>query len=84
MLKQKNNSDQKVYAYMACMSYKEKFPSGNSGDSLQSTNWILDSGSTCHMTPEVSDFITGLLKETDKNIEVADVHHVTEKQTGKV
>ena len=23
------------------------------GDSLKSTNWILDSGATCHMTPQV-------------------------------
>ena len=26
------------------------------GDSSQLTNWILDSGRTCHMTPETSDF----------------------------
>ena len=31
------------------------------GDSLQLTNWILDSGATCHMTPEVSDFTPGSL-----------------------
>ena len=27
------------------------------GDSLQFKNWILDSGSMCHMTTHVSDFI---------------------------
>ena len=32
------------------------------GDILQLTNWILDSGATCHMTPEVSDFIPGRQK----------------------
>ena len=36
------------------------------------------------MKPEVSDFIPGLLDNTDKNIEVADRHHVTEKQKGQV
>ena len=32
------------------------------------------------MTPEVSDFISGSLEDTDKHIEVADVHHVTAKK----
>ena len=32
------------------------------------------------MTPEVSDFIPGSLKDTNKYIEVADGHHVTEKK----
>ena len=34
----------------------------------------------CHMTPEVSDFISGSLDDTDKHIEVADGHHVLAKQ----
>ena len=34
---------------------------------LQLTNWILDSGVTYHMTPEILDFIPGPLVET-KNI----------------
>ena len=54
------------------------------GDSLQLTNWILDSGATFHMTPEVTDFIPGSLEDTDKFIEVADRHHVTAKQKGSV
>ena len=54
------------------------------GDSSKLTNCILDSGATCHTTPEVSDFIPGALKDTDKYIEVADGHHVTEKQKGQV
>ena len=36
------------------------------------------------MTPEVVEFITGSLMETDKYIEVADGHFVTAKKTGEV
>ena len=36
------------------------------------------------MTPEVSDFIIGSLEDTDKDIEVADGHHVKAKQKGQV
>ena len=64
---------------MARMSNNDKCPSGNFGDSSQFTNWILDSGATCHMTPEVSDFIPGPLEDTDKHIEVADGYHITKK-----
>ena len=53
-------------------------------DSSQLTNWILDSGSTCHMTPEVSDLILGSLEYTNKYIGVADRHQVTAKQKGQV
>ena len=49
------------------------------GDSLQLTNWILDSVATCHMIPQISDFILGSLEYTDKYIEVADGNHVIEK-----
>ena len=69
---------------MACMSNNDECPSGNFVDSSQLTDWILDSGATCHMTPEVSDFIPGSLEDTDKHIEVADGHHVTAKQKGQV
>ena len=55
-------------------------PSIHFGDSSQLTNWILDSGATFHMTPQVSDFIPGSLEDTDKHIEVADGHHVTAKK----
>ena len=54
------------------------------GNSSQLTNWILDSGATCHMTPEVTDFIPGSLENTDKFIEVANGHQVTAKQRGSV
>ena len=57
---------------MARMSGNDECPSGKFGDSSQLTNWILDYGSTCHMTPEVSGFIPGLLEDTDKHIEVTD------------
>ena len=36
------------------------------------------------MTLAVSDFIPGLLEDTYKHIEVADGHHVTEKQKGQI
>ena len=65
---------------MARMSSYDKRENKYYGDSSQLTNWILDSGATCHMTPEVTDFITGSLEDRDKFIEVADGHHVTAKQ----
>ena len=65
---------------MARMSNDDKLKNKDYDDSSQLTNWILDSGVTCHMTPEVSYFIPGSLEDTDKFIEVADGHHVTAKQ----
>ena len=65
---------------MARMSGNDKCPSGNLGDSSQLTNCILYFGATCHMTPEVSDFIPGSLEDTDKNTEVAYGHHVMSRQ----
>ena len=69
---------------MTRMSSDDKRESNDYGDSFQLTNWMLDSGVTCHMTPEVTDFIPGSLEDTDKFIEVADRHHVTAKQKGSV
>ena len=69
---------------MARMSSDDEREIKKYGDSSQLTNWILDSGATCHMTPEVTDFIPGSLEGTDKFIEVADGHHVTAKQKGSV
>ena len=69
---------------MARMSGNDECPSENFGDSSQLTNWVLDSGATFHMTPEVSDFIPGSLEDTDKYIKIADRHHVTVKQKGQV
>ena len=49
----KNNNDHKIYASMARMSSNEKCSSEKYGESLQLTSWILYSGATFHMTPEV-------------------------------
>ena len=65
---------------MARMSDNGESTSRNLGDSLQLTNWILDSGAICHMTPHVSYFIPGFLEDTDKRIEVEDGHNVTAKK----
>ena len=51
---------------MAQMSSDAERKSVKYGDSSQLPNWILNSGATCHMTPEVSDFIPGTLEDTDK------------------
>ena len=67
-----DNNDHKIYASMARMSSDDEHKSVKYGDSSQLTNCILDSGATCHMTPEVSDCIPGTLEDTDKYIEVAD------------
>ena len=75
----KNDSDQKIYVSMARMSGNNKYPSGKVGD-----KWKLTNEATCHMTPEVSDLIPGSLEDTDKHIEVAYGHHVTEKKKGQV
>ena len=40
---------------MACMYSNEESPRGHFGDSSQLKNWILDSGTTGHMIPEISD-----------------------------
>ena len=62
----------------------EKSPSRDFCGSSKLTNWILDSGATCHMTPQVSDFIPGPLEYTNKYNEVADGYNVTAKKKGHV
>ena len=62
------------------MSDNEKNTGRDFGDSLQLNNWILDSGVTCHITSQNSDFIPGLFEDMYTYIEVADGHHFTEKQ----
>ena len=44
------------------------------------TKWIVDLGATCHMTPQVSDFVPDLLEDTDECIEVGDRYYVTAKK----
>ena len=63
-----------IYASMAHMHYNAESPGSNFGYSLKQTNWILDSGVTCHITRDISDFILGSLVETDKYIKVVDGH----------
>ena len=53
------------------------------GDRLQLTNLILDSGATCHMTPEILDFISISMVEMDKYIEVTDGNFITTKKQEK-
>ena len=77
-----NNSDQKIYAFMERMSSDDEFPGGNFGDSPQLINWIMDSGATCHMTLEVSDFISGSLEDTDKKLKLRT--EITSQQNKKV
>ena len=69
---------------MACISSNADSPRQDFGDSLQLTHWILDSGGTFCMTPNISDFIPGSLVETDKYIEVADGNFVTARKIGEV
>ena len=69
---------------MARMYGNEECPCRDFGYSFQLTNWILDSIATCHMTPEFTYFIPGLLDDMDKHIEVADIHHVKAKQKVQV
>ena len=76
------SESQNIYASMAHMSSNAEIPRRDFGDSSQPTNWILYSGVTCHMQPEISDFITGPLAEIDKYTKIADGNFVTAKQTG--
>ena len=57
-------------------------PRQDLGESSQLTNWLLDSGGTCHVTQDISYFIPGSMMEMDKYIEVTDENFVTAKQTG--
>ena len=55
---------QKIYASMERMFSNAEIPRRYFGDRSQLKNWILDSGATCHMTPDILDFIPGSLAET--------------------
>ena len=66
---------------MACMSGNDKCPSGNFGDISQLTNWILDYGATCHMTPYFSGFIPGSLEDTENILKL--MADITSQQNKK-
>ena len=65
-----DENDHKIYTYMARMSSDEEREIKEYGDSLQLTNWILDSGEMCHMTPEVTEFIPGSLEDTENSLKL--------------
>ena len=56
---------------MECMSSNIEIPGRDFVYRSQLTNWVLDSGATFHMIPEISYFVPVSLVETDKYIEVA-------------
>ena len=51
---------------MERMSGNDESSSRDFCDSSQKTNWILDSGATCNMTTQLSDFIPCLLEDKYK------------------
>ena len=69
---------------MTCMYTNAWSPKRDFGDISQPTNWNLDSGATCNMTPDISDLIPVLLVEIDKYIEVVDGHFVKAKKKEKL
>ena len=68
---------------MAQISDNSKIPGRYFGDSSQLINWILDSGATCHMIPQVLDVIRGSLEDRNKYIEVFNGNITTKKQKGQ-
>ena len=71
---------QKIYKSMERMYTIAENPIINCGDISQLINRMLDSGATCRMTQDISDFIPGSLAEIYKYIEVADGHLFTAKK----
>ena len=71
------NKSHNIYASMARLSSNAEILWSNYGDSLQLKIWLLDSGVTCHMIPDFSNFIPSSLVETDKYIKVADDNFIT-------
>ena len=64
------------------MSSNVESPRRDFDDSLYLTNSILDSGVTCHMTPEISDFVPVSLVETDTYVEFSGGKKFIVKQIG--
>ena len=71
---------QKIYTSMEPMSSNIGSPRKDFGDSSQLANLILDSRDTCHMTPEISYFISGSLVEMNKCIAFAERNCFTAKK----
>ena len=71
-----------IHIWHVCL-IMTNFLVGIFGDSTQLTNWILDSGAMCHMTPEVLEFLPGSLEDMDNHIEVTDGHHNTAEKNDK-
>ena len=61
---------------MAQMYGNDKSSSRDFSDISQLTYYILNSRETRHMKPQISDFISGPLEDTDKYIEVAEGNYV--------
>ena len=59
-------------------------PRRDYGYSLKLTNWFLESGETCHMTTDISNFIPGSLVKTDKYIEFSYGNFVIAGETEEV
>ena len=73
------NYSQRIYKDMGRISYTIESPRRGFGDSLQLTNWILDSGETSHITSDISDFIQGpLVKQINisfKSLIISRIHY---------
>ena len=75
---------QKINTSMARMYFNVEITRKHYGYISQLTNWILDSGATCNMIPDISDLISGSLVEIDKYIKFADGHFITAIQIEQV
>ena len=67
---------------MACMYSNVESPRRDLLDSPQLNNWILDSVATCHMTLDISYFLSIYLVVIDKYIEVAYANLIIAKKRG--
>ena len=47
-------------------------------------NWVMDSGTTCHMTPYKSDFENDSIKSIKQVVEVADGHNIPAEFSGTI
>ena len=66
---------------MARMSSNAEIPITDFVDSSQLTNWVLDQGVNCHMTPETLNYVPGSLVETYTYIGVSYGRFVASRKT---